>query len=243
MMEHPAARMWSTWISQSYTRYDSLERARDKLKNGPVPALQLPKFWSTERVSGLGKATDALTWERHFLVCGEADSVRAVNESAFTATPPDRRFCRHDRAIEIGQTLDGSAHVRSEHLALLRFFFAFSVLTPGLASWIAELLDSGPLRAGSIEISRYRSGDFITKHNDAVGKRICNLVSYLGVTPSDRCGGFLVVTGSSGEHETFLPSYNSVVILPIAKENFHEVTPWERGLGRMTISISFFPEK
>lgn len=241
-MQHAAAPMWSTWITERSTDLAWIDAARGSFRDSSVPAFQIMDFWRSERIAPLAAALDSLTWERLLVLRDGPEAVRAVDEDTFQAAPQAERFSRHDRAVALDRALNDPDQLAARDCAALRLFVAFAVVTPALATWLSELMGCGQLKARSLEFSRYREGDFIAEHTDAVGNRVCNLVSYLEPDCGEDQGGMLVVTGKTGELGVFRPRYNSVVVLPIDPANHHRVDPWHGPTGRRTVSISFCAE-
>lgn len=236
---HPAADLWAFWISDAYAGPGALAAARSRLTSSRFPALFLDGFWREKNLVQLAGAVEQLPWERLLVVRNGAE-VLPVDEAAFQACPRAERFSAHDRAVDVQAALDDTEPSDGPAQGALRGFFAFAVLTPGLSSWVSELLDCGPLRVLSLELSRYRPGDFIARHSDAVGTRAVNLVTYLDGAPAEPGAGSLHVTGPGGSG-VIPPLRNRIVVLPIAAENSHWVSPWSGPAGRHTISLSFGP--
>ena len=229
--------VWYLWMNDRYADETEIAELARALARSTNPCLLLPDFWQIEKWQRLHDAVDELGWER-LMVLRDGEHVRAVDEAAFEAASPDSRFSRHDRAVDIGMALNEAGTISAPGQAILREFFAFAVLTPALATWISEILGGLAVKVGSVEFSRYRDGDFIAPHDDCVGARRCNLVSYLDVSNNQRDGGALRVSGEIGE-AVFQPRFNTAVLLPLAPTNRHWVEPWRATLGRKTVSVSF----
>ena len=229
--------MWRLWIDDRYADETGIAEQSRALAQSRSPCLALTDFWQVEKWRRLHDAVDQLGWER-LMVLRDGDEVRVVDEAAFAAASPNSRFSCHDRAIDIGGALNGVGTISAPAQTILREFFAFAVLTPALATWISEVLGGLAVKVGSVEFSRYRAGDFIAQHDDCVGARRCNLVSYLDVGHDQGDGGALRVTGETGE-AVFQPRFNMAVLLPLAPTNRHWVEPWRAEPGRNNVSISF----
>ena len=236
LAEH-ARGVWHLWMNNRYADETEIAELTRALAQSTTPCLGLTDFWQVEKWHRLHDAVDELGWER-LMVLRDGDHVRAVDEAAFEAALPGSRFSRHDRAIDIVGALNATGTISASAQAILREFFAFAVLTPALATWISEILGGSPVKVGSVEFSRYRDGDFIAPHDDCVGARRCNLVSYLDVGNNQGDGGALRVSGKTGE-AVFQPLFNTAVLLPVATTNRHWVEPWRAELGRNSVSISF----
>jgi hypothetical protein len=237
-----AGPMWRFWISDAYTRPAGIASIARTLSDPGPPAAAVANFWKPEQWSRLGDAVQELNWQR-MLVLREGENVRAAAEAEFEAAPASARFSRHDRAVGIDRALDDPDAVSAPARQVLREFFAFSVLTPALATWVSEVLGCSTLKAATIEISRFGEGDFIAPHDDCVGERRCNLVSYLDPDYTEGDGGCLAVAGAGAAGEAvFRPCFNTAILLPIAPQNRHWVEPWRAATGRRAVSISFVGE-
>lgn len=237
-MSHPATTMWSFWIANEHLSSSHIDSNATMLRSSSAPAIQVMDFWRREQFSALGEVVRSLPYERLLMLRDDQDVVRSVDEATFNASRPQDRFCCHDRAVELDRVLNEPVLLGPTAYRILRHFFVFSVSTPGLSSWLSELLRCRPLKAHSLEIARYRPGDFIAEHTDHLGDRVCNIVTYLDDTHEDH-GGTLSVVGPSGGARRYHPHYNSLVVLPIAQHNRHSVEAWRTELGRHSISISF----
>lgn len=229
--------LWHLWINDRYADPAGMAELTRTLALPTIPCMKLTDFWRVEKWQQLHDAVGELSWER-LMVLRDGDNVRAVDRATFEAAVPDAHFSRHDRAINIDGALNLGGAISDPAQAILREFFAFAVLTPALAAWVSEILGGAAVKAGSVEFSRYRDGDFIASHDDCVGARRCNLVSYLDGGTDQRDGGALRVAGNDSE-AVVQPRFNTAVLLPLAPTNRHWVEPWRGALGRISVSISF----
>jgi hypothetical protein len=229
--------LWRLWLDEKYASPVQIARLVQTVEQSTSPCVHLTNFWQIAKWERLREAVEELTWER-LCVLQDGNGVRAVDEAEFDAAPSAFRFSCHERAVRIGEALNEPGAISTRSQATLREFFAFAVLTPALAAWVSEVVGGLPLKVGSLEFSRYRAGDFIAPHDDCVGTRRFNLVSYLDDSDELTDGGALRVEGNAGL-AVLRPQFNSAVLLPLAATNRHWVEPWQSCLGRRSVSISF----
>ncbi len=233
--------MWGNWINAENLSSASIAKFRGSIADGPCPVVQIDAFWRADRLPALAAAIRELPhWERLLVLREDDGAVRAVTDDEFSAAPSARHFSRHDRAARIEAELGGTPSISLEAQRLLRQFFAFAVLTPAFATWVGELFGLRSLEASSIEFARYGRGDYIAEHTDAVGDRVCHVVTYFDADYAASDGGSLIVWGQDGRPASLAPRFNSAVVLAIDAANRHRVEEWTAARpGRWTASIAF----
>jgi len=236
-----ATDMWTNWIDARHVSCETVDELRRRVHDEISPVLQLDGFWHPEKFRALAASVRALPqWERLLVLYDESGGVRTASDNQFEAAALARRFSSHDRAIGIEQQLGSSPTIAVEHQRWLRQFFAFAILTPALSSWVGEVFDRRGVGVTSVEFARYRRGDYIAEHTDAVGQRLCHLVTYFDEDYAPADGGGLVVFGRDGRQHRCEPRFNSAILLPLDPANRHRVEPWTaQRPGRWSASIAF----
>ncbi|MBV9843367.1 MAG: 2OG-Fe(II) oxygenase [Sphingomonadaceae bacterium] len=136
-----------------------------------------------------------------------------------------------------------SAAERAARADLLATFASF-MSAPETLRWVASVTGADDLRIADAQATRYRGGDFLTRHNDKAEGKSRRLAYVLGLTPGWKAewGGLLHFQDESGANvsRTIVPRFNALslftvpqphhvsYVAPYAPEPRISITGWLR---------------
>lgn len=147
----------------------------------PDRPLLLEGFLQPESWEALAASLEALpNWRHlHAIKLGEEElaPVEDVPSEQFIRTPPRRRW----GSQEIADPLESGG----EHLSDgLQDWLAFVLEPEGLSDWISQITGQPIQQRKTLELARYRPGDYIAPHSDLHDGRILGVNCYLSPEPS-----------------------------------------------------------
>lgn len=103
--------------------------------------------------------------------------------------------------------------------------FALFISSPSIVSWFRQITGCSEIDFADCQATRYRNGDFLTRHDDAVEGKHRQFAYVLGLTREWRAewGGLLIFPQDEATSiETLVPRFNVLTLFKIGQE--HSVT-------------------
>jgi hypothetical protein len=229
------------WLAPRWTSPDGTQTLAAWYADRPDRPLLLEGFLRPEVHQALRAALDALpNWRHlHAIKLGERelDALEDVPHAAFLRTPPRRRW----GSQELADPLEAAATEQLDEI--VSDWISFVLAPEGLSDWIAQITGRPIQQRKTLELSRYRPGDYITPHSDLHDGRILGVNCYLGRAWRPGDGGQLGFENEAGLVHHCAPLPNCAALLPVRAGCLHWVEPWSApSVGRLTASVSFWPE-
>jgi Rps23 Pro-64 3,4-dihydroxylase Tpa1-like proline 4-hydroxylase len=208
---------------------------------------------------GAARLRDALASDgRWMYVINGRSTVFEIARSAYDAMPSDQRdvidnavltAAAHDfqfRYETIRVPDEAEARIAS---ATLLDQFALFMSAPETLSFIRAITDVEDVAFADAQATRYRPGDFLTRHDDNVQGKNRRLAYVFGLSQEWRAewGGLLFFTDAQGEViDTLIPRFNALslfavpqphsvsFVAPCAPHPRMSVTGWLRNRGQPT---------
>jgi hypothetical protein len=229
----------------SKPRANAVEAARNELEFAINPALDVDELAAHFRACGRLQITDFLTADsaeglRLYLTDSEAwrhifnaeDKTYEVPGADWDATPaadrgPALRLIDETAAYDFQYQYD-TIRVPDRVAERLQSWtpldqFADFLSSPAALDVLAKITGARDLAFADCQATRYRSGDFLTPHDDRMEGMHRRFAYVLGLTPNwlPRWGGLLhFVDPTGGVDETITPRFNALSLFAIGQSHY-----------------------
>ena len=208
--------------------------------------LQMPDFLIHERAAQLRDELVASTRWRHVIsgasqpyeiASSQLDAMPAVTREALNSAlhaEATTGFRYQYDVIRVPDDLPGDVRPRDRLEAFARYMNSRGVIAD-----LRRITKLDSIMFADVQATRYRTGDFLTRHDDeAAGrKRLCAYVLSLTEGWSSDWGGLLQFTDPDGlVTQTIVPLFNSITLFAVPQP--HSVSYVAPYAGRSRISVT-----
>jgi len=218
---------------------------REWFQRPPVHPLLVRDFLEPSFAHKLAAAIGRLpNWRFHAQVLPSPDSAPVdVEAEEYWAFPAEQQLAYHDIAHQMIDVVTVPDMVSPEDLLVLRVFFQFAVAGSTLSDWLETFLPYRFNGEVSVEFARYRDGQLLGAHADAVDNRRMAVNLYLDPSYVPERGAHLGYRDETGASSFSVPWFNSATLMPTRKDCRHWVTPYHGASpGRYVIALGFHEE-
>jgi Rps23 Pro-64 3,4-dihydroxylase Tpa1-like proline 4-hydroxylase len=166
-------------------------------------------------------------WRHEYWVLNENDDVELTGRAGFDRAEAKLKFSNNEC---LRKPLGESRHL----LSTLAAFRSREVL-----SLFSETFGE-PLRLCSVESTRYRSSEFLRRHQDLFEDRRFAVICYFSDKWEPGCGGELVVEGVGGAARVVAPHPGDLAIVAFRPGAYHQVAKVQQaGWARYSIAAHY----